>query len=397
MMQEAITVAWDARTTFSRDHRIVLPDGAERVVHEQAEIVRDAAGKPAKWMGTVQDITDVRRAEELFRGVFENNPTAIQVLDENGFTLRVNAAHTRLFGAVLPADFSIFDDLSRRPALRKLVLRAKCGNVTRFPDMEYNVHDVGPELPNKPIWVRATVFPIDSAGGRQQRFVMMHQDITEARRMEGEILQIADWEKTRIGQDLHDTLGQQLAGLAYLIQALMPAWAKQPQAVTNKALAQLADEAGRSVNLVRQVARGLTPVAPTPNGLANALRDMAERVQQIHGMTCVLQADEEVTVTSRLAATHLLLIAQESVTNAVRHGRARHVAVGLKRRGERGELTIQDDGVGMPAGHPAGPGLGLRIMHYRAAQIGATLAVERVEGGGTRVVCGFRYLGDAET
>jgi signal transduction histidine kinase len=215
-------------------------------------------------------------------------------------------------------------------------------------------------------------------------------DITERKRLENEILQIADWEKTRIGRDLHDTLGQQLAGLAYLSQMLAQNWRTQSEADTDKHTAQVVMETRRAVELVREVARGLTPVAPGRNGLVEALRGMAERTQAIHGVTCVLQpTDAEVTVSDPQAATHLNLIAQEAVTNALRHGRARHIVIGLAVDENQGELRIQNNGVDMPVDRPDGSGMGLRIMQYRADLIGGTLAIERAEGGGTRVVCRF--------
>jgi len=133
-------------------------------------------------------------------------------------------------------------------------------------------------------------------------------------------------------------------------------------------------------------------VGPGPKGLAIALRDAAEKAQQLHGVVCDLQMADDVAVTDRLVATHLYYIAQESVTNAVRHGQARHIVVRLARtEGHGAELSIQDDGVGLPVAEPEGPGLGrgLHIMQYRADLIGGTLAIERGTGGGTRVTCRF--------
>jgi signal transduction histidine kinase len=238
-------------------------------------------------------------------------------------------------------------------------------------------------------------FPAEIAGTRtvwrgEMCALFLFQDLTERKRMENEIIQIGDWEKTRIGQDLHDTLGQQLAGVAYLSQALGAAWKRQPPTETDKTLAQLAVESQRAVELVRQVARGLTPVAQRPSGLADALCDMAERMRQIHGVNCVFEAAAKVEIADRQMATHLFFLAQEAVTNAARHGQARHIVVRLAQTNDsQAELSIQDDGVGLPIASPAGSGLGLRIMQYRADLIGGTLAIERVESGGTRVVCRF--------
>ncbi len=230
---------------------------------------------------------------------------------------------------------------------------------------------------------------IRGGDGTTKYLLGISEDITERKLMQNEVLQISDWEKTRIGQDLHDTLGQHLAGVTYLSQTLAKACRRQSKAETEKDMAQIAAESQRAVELVRYVARGLMPVAPGPNGLVEALGGVVQRTQQIHGVACILQADETLAVTDRQAATHLFFLAQEAVTNAVRHGQARHIVIRLARADGQVELAIQDDGVGLPVDRPAGQGLGLRIMQYRADLIGGTLAIERVESGGTRVVCRF--------
>jgi signal transduction histidine kinase len=100
-------------------------------------------------------------------------------------------------------------------------------------------------------------------------------------------------------------------------------------------------------------------------------------------------------MTDRMTATHLYLIAQEAVTNAIRHGRARQLVIRLALYAHGGELTVRDNGSGLVPVAPAdsgeqdGDGQGLRIMRYRADVIGGTLDVSPAADGGTRVTCRF--------
>ena len=91
-----------------------------------------------------------------------------------------------------------------------------------------------------------------------------------------------------------------------------------------------------------------------------------------------------------MVATHLYRIAQEAITNAVKHGRAKSIVVNLNSSADRATLTITDDGAGFPAGASATGGLGLRIMKYRAEMIGASLRIGPADSKGTTVACSFR-------
>jgi signal transduction histidine kinase len=89
---------------------------------------------------------------------------------------------------------------------------------------------------------------------------------------------------------------------------------------------------------------------------------------------------------------HLYRIAQEAITNAVRHGKARHINIRLDSTANEIVLTIVDDGIGLPENARNGDGLGLRTMAYRASLIGATFNIERLSSqGGTRVTCTLAF------
>jgi PAS domain S-box-containing protein len=137
---------------------------------------------------TITDITERKRAEGKLLDLIEKNPMSIQIVDMEGFTLQVNDAHTLLFGSVPPRDFSIFADLqNRNPVLGNLILRAKSGEVVHLPDLYYNAHDIFKNLPDVPVWIRAIIFPLKDDKGKPERFVFMHENISERKRTEEEI------------------------------------------------------------------------------------------------------------------------------------------------------------------------------------------------------------------
>ena len=153
-----------------------------------------------------------------------------------------------------------------------------------------------------------------------------------------------------------------------------------------------APQAGRVEVLVhealeraRLLARGLAPVAIEEGGLASALQELADNAAQLFNLRCEFRG-EPVGLADAGAATHLYRIAQEAITNAAKHGRAKRVVISLTDTGDRFELKVVDDGRGFV--RPTA-GMGLRIMKYRAAMLGATLDVQSALGRGTTVTCAF--------
>ena len=208
----------------------------------------------------------------------------------------------------------------------------------------------------------------------------------DRQRLEQEILQISGREQERIGRDLHDDLGQQLAGLNIMASMLSRSLAGRAAPEAPEA-AKISDLLKKTVAMTRSLARGLHPVAAEPDGLMSALHDLAARMTSLFKIDCQFDCVGSVQVNDNTAATHLYRIAQEAVSNGVKHGHATHVRISLSSAAEKLTLTVKDDGIGIGTLDPQRQGMGLRIMHYRASMIGATLAIEKQPGGGTRVTC----------
>ncbi len=145
--------------------------------------LNDSNGIPERLVLMHENITERKKAEAMFHDIIDKNPMSIQIVDMNGFTLQTNASHTLLFGSVPPSDFSIFDDLQSKGLLNEVQL-AKSGEVVHLPDVYFNPHDIYPELPDIPLWIRAIIFPLKDINGKPERFVLMHENITERKQAE---------------------------------------------------------------------------------------------------------------------------------------------------------------------------------------------------------------------
>jgi PAS domain S-box-containing protein len=236
------------------------------------------------------------------------------------------------------------------------------------------------------VHVSLTISPVRDATGRITEFSAIMQDISERKRLEAEILQVSEREQRRIAEDLHDGVGQQLGGIACLSNVLKTNLAEQasPEA---EAAAKISKLLTVAMAQTRSLARGLHPVAPEANGLMSALEDLAGRVTDLFKVSCHFECPQPVIIEDNTQATHLYRIAQEAVTNSLKHGKAQSIRIGLFSTPERITLAVDDDGSGFKPGERHSKGLGLRIMTHRAGMIGGNFSVQKRAGGGTTAVC----------
>jgi two-component system, LuxR family, sensor kinase FixL len=218
--------------------------------------------------------------------------------------------------------------------------------------------------------------------------VALIRDITDRRVFEKEILDVSHRTQLRIGQDLHDGLGQHLTGITFLSKAL-------ENKLSAKGLIE-AEDAAEIARLViqalaqtRSLARGLFPVELESGGLLPALKELAGTLKGLFQLSCGVECEPNLVIHDRSVANHLFRLAQEAVTNAVKHAHAQRVTIRLFRRGDKTVLSITDDGTGFDVDQKVMSGLGMRIMQYRAKKIGANLEIHAAATGGTEVVCSF--------
>lgn len=228
------------------------------------------------------------------------------------------------------------------------------------------------------------------------------EDMTDAKRLEREILTISERERQRIAMDLHDDLCPQLIGIEVMIKMLQQRLREKETVppggeIVGEVTSEIASEAKRAGNIralildaiekTRGLSRGLVPVNLTDRGFDVSLEELAAYVREVFHISCTFSCDSPRVFEDNDMATHAYYIAHEAVHNAVKHSKADLIRIRLTNQPKTVTLTIEDNGIGLgsPKPAPATPGMGIRIMSYRASRIGALLGFEKSPKGGTLV------------
>ncbi|PIQ63634.1 MAG: histidine kinase [Bacteroidetes bacterium CG12_big_fil_rev_8_21_14_0_65_60_17] len=324
--------------------------------------------------------------EREFAAVFHSAIDGIIVIDERGIVESLNNSAERIFG------------YSREEVLgRNVSMLMPMPHSERHDDYIRNYQETGVA---KIIGIGREVtgrrkggelFPMDLGVSEFRKhgrtyFTGVVRDISERRRLEHEILRISEQERRRIGQDLHDGLGQMLTGIGLISQNMARELKKEESRFAGRAqeITELVREADQ---MARNLAHGLIQVELEGDGLSAALRRLCRNAERFFDVECVLEVDGNVRLEDSSAASNIYRITQEAVSNAVKHGQARVITVSVTNHDHALEITIDDDGIGFPETLSEDRGMGVDIMGYRARVIGGTLTIDRRPDGGTRVRC----------
>jgi len=214
------------------------------------------------------------------------------------------------------------------------------------------------------------------------------QEIEERKRLERALLDISERERRRIGRELHDSIGQLFTGITFMAKVLEHRLdAKLPDEAANvAAIAKLVHEA---MDQTRSLAKGLEPVDLDAGSLMSALQEFAATTQNLFGIHCTFKYDKLIPIDDAEVAVHIYRIAQEAVTNAIKHGKAKNIQIGLASVRDKSVLTVKNDGVDLPQVLPKNKGMGLQIMDRRAEMVDGSLDIRRGDEGGTVVTCVF--------
>lgn len=212
-------------------------------------------------------------------------------------------------------------------------------------------------------------------------------EIIERRRLEKQVLEISEREQQRIGQDLHDSLCQQLTGVAFLGKVLQQKMKKKSFEESRSAgeMVSLIDEA---ITQTKGIARGLYPVKLEANGLMAALSELSRNVEKMFGIRCIVEYDKPVLFYDNMVAIHIYRIIQEAVNNAVKHGKATKIVIKFSNNSGISVLTVKNNGRSTSVVEE-NVGMGISIMKHRANMIGASIDIKNRPEGGTIVKCSF--------
>jgi len=210
--------------------------------------------------------------------------------------------------------------------------------------------------------------------------------IEERKRLENELLEIAENERRRIGFDLHDDLGQKLTGAQLMVKALERRLVQEshPSAEEAVRIRELIDQIIRHTH---DLAHEFSSLDVSGNDLCAVLRQLAENVKRMFGVRCVFSLKGELPNVPENVPMQFYKIAQEAVSNAIKHGKATQVAITLCRNADGLVLAVRNDGVPFSPPADAKTRMGLRIMNYRANTIGASFEIKANPKGGALVTC----------
>ena len=358
--------------------------------------------------GILRDVSTRKQAEEEIARLAkfpDENPNPVLRVSGEGTVLYANRSSYPLLdvwrcrqGGRLPDDWRrvLHDGLGAQPSYRT---ELKCGervfsltfapvadsshvNVYGLDITERKQAEEAVRRAREELEIRVVQRTAELAKANQA----LQAEITQRKKLEKEVLEISTQEQRRIGQELHDRLGQELTGLSYLAKSLL-------QRLQAKGLkeAQTAADLARGIphalGQVQTIVKGLVPLEIGLEDLVLPLRALTANLEERTGISCRLEGDRPVQIGDSNSAVQLYHIAQEAVTNAVKHAEARHIVVTLKADPSQIVLEVRDDGVGIPPDAEKASGSGLQIMRYRARAIGGALDVQQPTGGGTLVTC----------
>lgn len=385
----------DARTLSGRRHAGIAEqfdfklrhrNGTDVWVSVSSSPMLDLEGRFIGCVSMLSDITQrrndemaLRASEAKIRLLLDSVPDMVTHVDRSGRHLAVYVSDADVGGLPYPAadiigrtSGELFGEEFGREHQRHVMAALESGK-TELWEYEFEF--------------RGSIRHMEARFARisDDEVVMTCRDNTERVNLEREVIAIGERERNRIGHDLHDGLAQLLTGTKLLLRSLTDKLAEEGSAYR--------EDARRATELVQhaightsELARGLSPI-PKGAQLSDGLIRLAEQSKKFFGVECRYAGSTKLPALSEEAAAHLYRIAQEAVTNAVRHGKAGSIELRCDVGDERITLAILDDGIGLPERGTASDGMGLRIMRYRARSLGGTLSVERTSHGGTRVVC----------
>jgi two-component system CheB/CheR fusion protein len=218
-------------------------------------------------------------------------------------------------------------------------------------------------------------------------YVLLVRDVSQRRDLERQVIEISTREQERIGQEMHDGLGQQLTAVSLLAKRLDRRLHNGESTNVAADARTLSVQLEQALTDSRRLTQGLAPIGVAPECLLDGLRTLARDVQISSGVECEVLNDDGFAIESSLVAAHIYRIIQEAVNNAVRHGEPRRIQIRLTQNGAMIRFSVQDDGTWReprPGGHG---GLGLHIMSYRAGIVGGRLTVGPAPDGGTVMRC----------
>lgn len=398
-VEQALRLAHEGLETRVRERTQELAQANEKLTQLNETLEERVAERSAAAEQRARDLARseqaLRQQTSILQSILNSMGDAVIVADASANILLSNPAADRLIRAGLGTGEQEQEEAGpHQTYLPQTLTAARGGNVHPLHRAIRGEIIDGAEVFLRPtdasdaVWLTVTGRPLIDEQGRIQGGVVVYTDISSRKMMEKQVAEISDREQRRIGQDLHDSLCQHMVGISFAAELLRDKLARKE--LTEAAQAEtIAEMVNEGISQARNLARGLYPVRLEVDGLSSALEELAAHVQARNTVACQFSCDDAVLIHDEVAGNNLYRIAQEAINNALKHGHAKNISVGLGAVEDEVTLTIKDDGIGFPETLEGANGMGLHIMNYRAKMIGAFLDIRRGAGGGTIVICSF--------
>jgi len=389
---------------YRLEKRYVRKDGSVVWVNVNMTVIRDAGGKPVRTMAAIEDITERKKIEDALR----ENERALNEAQRIG---QIGSYVTDIASGIWVASPTLYDifgmDSSYVTNIENWGRLMAPGFEQEMVDYYYQViqergkfnkeYQVLRPRDGRTIWVSAHGEFTFDADGTPLFLKGTIQDITERRRaeealqrevsrrqeLEQEVLDIAEGEQRRIGHDLHDGICQELSGIQFVTELIAK---RLPEDLPEKdLLAKTSDDIRKVILHTRHLSHSLAPVVLEKGDISTALAEVAASTESTFGIACSFSCPEPPRIPSSTTATHLYRIAQESIQNAIRHGKSTSIKITLQPSGANWMLQVADNGT--PSGQEKMSGRGLHIMDYRASMFGGSLQFH--QNAGTTMTCTF--------
>jgi PAS domain S-box-containing protein len=364
-----------ARLTMIKD--ITKRRRAETALHELNSVLEHRV---------TERTAELSETNKRLRAIMDSVQIGIVIFDSNELIESVNPAALRIFGyeagELSGLKFSRVID-SPKPTQHEGILPSDAKNGEQA--FAGTIREVQGRRKDGSL-LRIEMSLAESMHDGKRQFVAMVNDVTERKRLEREVLEVGEGERLRLGQDLHDSLGQQLHGISYMVALFRDELRKESPAQAQE-VDRLARHLDHAIELTRGLARGLQPVSPVPEGLMQTLKELARSTRELFRIDCRFECHSPVLIQRHSAASHLYRIAQEAVNNALKHGKPTRIRIKLTATPQQIVLGIRNNGKRFRRRSHKNLGLGLHIMQHRANAIGGFLEVRKRLEGGTEVVC----------
>lgn len=379
-------------------YRVLARDGRVVWFQCEAKVMRHEDGRPWFIHAIAFDITELKRTEEALEeernvasAILDSIGTLVVVLDPRMRIVRFNRVCQETTGYA-------FTDVRSRFIWDLMTLPEQA---ERFRNALEEVQEGRPVQDFEIAWERRdgerrliswSLTVLRGAKGEPQYYIAAGTDVTMRKRLETAVLEVSGREQRRIGQDLHDSLGQLLTGIAFMskVQEQRLVENGAPEAAEASKIVRLVNDA---IHKARELSRGLMPGLAEPNGLMCSLEQMAHEIEEVFGVACRFHGDRPLLIHDAAVSSHLYHIAQEAASNAIKHGKATRLDIHLDGRHSSGVLIVRDNGSGLPSILPERTGMGLEIMRHRAKMVGGSLDISSggISSGnrGVIVTCHF--------